>query len=115
MSLLQQFGLPRERREIEGVACLLANVVDLVEQRPDRLRDRNLWLGRNVGGCGHLRPGPQVCTGNGARLLVVHDTTTLAQVTDTECADVCSNVCIVAGNGHIGGVDRLRVDVVAIE
>lgn len=101
MSLLQQFGLPRERREIEGVACLLANVVDLVEQRPDRLRDRNLWLGRNVGGCGHLRPGPQVCTGNGARLLVVHDTTTLAQVTDTELVDLRSNIRIVARDRDI--------------
>ena len=101
MSLLQQFALPRERREIEGAACLLTNVVDLVEQRLDRLRDGYLWLGRNVGGCGHLRPGPQVCTGNGARLLVVHDTTTLAQVTDTELVDLRSNIRIVARDRDI--------------
>lgn len=60
MSLLQQFTLPCERREIEGVACLLANTIDLAEQRLDRLRDRNLRLGRKVGGRGRLRPGPQV-------------------------------------------------------
>ena len=101
MSLLQQFALPRERRKIEGVACLLTNVVDLVEQRLDRLRDRYLWRGRSVGGCGHLRPGPQVCTGNWARLLVVHDTTTLAQVTDTELVDLRSNIRIVARDRDI--------------
>ena len=102
MSLLQQLTLPRERREIEGVACLLANTVDLVEQRLDRLRDRNLRLGRKVGRRGRLRPGPQVRSGDGVlRLLVVHDTTTLAQVSDTELVDLPSNIRIVARDRDI--------------
>lgn len=115
MGLLEQFALLGQRGQIESVSSLLTNTVDLVEQRLNRLRDRYLRRGRRVG-CRRTRSGHEVWTGyRGALLLAVHDTTTLAQVTDTECADVCSNVCIVAGNGHVGGVDRLRVDVVAIE
>lgn len=116
MGLLEQFALSGQRGQIESVSSLLTNTVDLVEQRLNRLRDRYLRRGKHVVRCRRTRSGHEVWTGyRGALLLAVHDTTTLAQVTDTECADVCSNVCIVAGNGHVGGVDRLRVDVVAIE
>lgn len=116
MSLLEQFTLPGQRGQIESVSSLLTNTVDLVEQRLDRLRNRYLRRGKHVVGCRRTRSGHEVWTGNrGALLLAVHDTTTLAQVTDTELADVRSDVCIVAGDGHVGGVDRLRVDVTAIE
>lgn len=115
VGLFEQFALPRERSEVECVACLLPDSVDLVQQRTDRVADRDLRLGHRILG-GRSRSRHEVWSGNrGVLVVVVHDTTTLAQGTDTELVDLRLHVRIVAGDRHVGRVDGFRVDVVPVE